>query len=48
MPGMDGITATRQLRGCKVLILTTFGSQDHVAQALRAGSQWLPAERRHP
>ena len=38
MPGMDGITATRQLRNCKVLILTTFGSQDHVAQALHAGA----------
>jgi DNA-binding NarL/FixJ family response regulator len=38
MPGMDGITATSQLRECKVLILTTFGSQDHVAQALRAGA----------
>jgi DNA-binding NarL/FixJ family response regulator len=38
MPGMDGITATRQLRDCKVLILTTFGSQEHVAQALQAGA----------
>jgi DNA-binding NarL/FixJ family response regulator len=38
MPGMDGITATRQLRKCKVLILTTFGSQEHVAQALHAGA----------
>jgi DNA-binding NarL/FixJ family response regulator len=38
MPGMDGITATRQLRNCKVLILTTFGSQEHVAQALHAGA----------
>ncbi|MCW2937721.1 MAG: response regulator receiver protein [Actinomycetia bacterium] len=38
MPGMDGITATRQLRGCKILVLTTFGSDDHVAQALRAGA----------
>jgi len=38
MPGMDGITATRQLRGCKVLVLTTFGTDDHVAQALRAGA----------
>lgn len=38
MPGMDGITATRQLRDCKVLILTTFGSQSHVAEALRAGA----------
>ncbi len=38
MPGMDGITATRQLRGCKILVLTTFGTDDHVAQALRAGA----------
>jgi DNA-binding NarL/FixJ family response regulator len=38
MPGMDGIAATRQLRDSKVLILTTFGSQDHVAHALRAGA----------
>ena len=38
MPGMDGITAAQQLRDCKVLILTTFGSPAHVAQALRAGA----------
>jgi DNA-binding NarL/FixJ family response regulator len=38
MPGMDGITATRQLRGCKILVLTTFGTDDHVARALRAGA----------
>ena len=38
MPAMDGITATRQLRGCKILVLTTFGTDDHVAQALRAGA----------
>jgi DNA-binding NarL/FixJ family response regulator len=38
MPGMDGITATRQLRGCKILVLTTFGTDDHVAQALHAGA----------
>jgi DNA-binding NarL/FixJ family response regulator len=38
MPGMDGIAATRQLRNCKVLILTTFGSQEHVVQALHAGA----------
>ncbi|MBY8876353.1 response regulator [Actinacidiphila acidipaludis] len=38
MPGTDGIAATRELRGCKVLILTTFGSDDHVAQALQAGA----------
>ncbi len=38
MPGIDGITATRQLRGCKILVLTTFGTDDYVAQALRAGA----------
>jgi DNA-binding NarL/FixJ family response regulator len=38
MPGTDGITATRQLPGCRVLILTTFGSQERVAQALCAGA----------
>ena len=38
MPGMDGITATRQLRGSKILVLTTFGTDDHVAQALHAGA----------
>ncbi len=38
MPAMDGITATRQLRGCKILVLTTFGTDDHVAQALLAGA----------
>ncbi len=38
MPGMDGIAATRQLRDSRVLILTTFGSQEHVAHALRAGA----------
>ena len=38
MPGMDGITATRQLRSCKILVLTTFGTDDHVAQALHAGA----------
>jgi DNA-binding NarL/FixJ family response regulator len=38
MPGMDGIAAARELRGCKILILTTFGTDDHVAQALRAGA----------
>lgn len=38
MPVMDGIAATRELRGCRILVLTTFGSDDHVARALRAGA----------
>jgi DNA-binding NarL/FixJ family response regulator len=38
MPGLDGIEATRRLPGAKVLILTTFGHDDYVAGALRAGA----------
>ena len=44
MPGMDGITATRQLvaartgRGARVLILTTFDLDEYVYDALRAGA----------
>ena len=44
MPGMDGIQATRQLAGpgvedpLKVLILTTFGLDEYVVEALRAGA----------
>ena len=38
MPVLDGITATRQLPGTKVLILTTFGNDDYVAAALAAGA----------
>lgn len=44
MPGVDGLEATRRiaadenLAGVKVLILTTFESDDYVYQALRAGA----------
>jgi DNA-binding NarL/FixJ family response regulator len=44
MPDTDGITATTQicadpqLRNSRVLILTTYESDDYVAQALRAGA----------
>jgi DNA-binding NarL/FixJ family response regulator len=38
MPGLDGIAATRELRGTRILILTTFGRQDYVAEALCAGA----------
>ncbi|MER7791291.1 response regulator transcription factor [Streptomyces sp. NPDC097640] len=43
MPGMDGIEATRQLRSAldeppKVVVITTFESDDHVYDALRAGA----------
>jgi RNA polymerase sigma factor (sigma-70 family) len=44
MPGLDGIEATRIITGderlsaVKVLILTTFETDEHVAEALRAGA----------
>jgi DNA-binding NarL/FixJ family response regulator len=38
MPELDGVAATRQLTGVKVLILTTFGNDEHVAAALAAGA----------
>ncbi|MEV0620570.1 response regulator transcription factor [Nonomuraea sp. NPDC050404] len=44
MPGMDGITATRHIvadraiPGCRVIILTTFDTDEHVFAALRAGA----------
>jgi DNA-binding NarL/FixJ family response regulator len=44
MPGTDGLTATEticadpELAGTRVLILTTFENDEHVARALRAGA----------
>ena len=44
MPGVDGLEATRRicadddLAGVRILILTTFESDDYVYQALRAGA----------
>jgi DNA-binding NarL/FixJ family response regulator len=38
MPGMDGIEATRRIPNQKVLILTTFGLDDYIIEALRAGA----------
>jgi DNA-binding NarL/FixJ family response regulator len=44
MPGLDGLTATAEicadpdLRATRVLILTTYETDEHVAQALRAGA----------
>jgi two-component system response regulator DesR len=45
MPGLDGITATRQLtsggsgvRGCKVLIVTTFGRPGYLRKAMASGA----------
>jgi DNA-binding NarL/FixJ family response regulator len=38
MPGMDGIEATRQLPRQRILILTTFGLDEYIIDALRAGA----------
>jgi DNA-binding NarL/FixJ family response regulator len=38
MPVLDGIEATRQLPGQRVLILTTFGLDEYIIDALRAGA----------
>lgn len=38
MPRLDGIAATRQLPERRVLILTTFGLDDYIIEALRAGA----------
>jgi DNA-binding NarL/FixJ family response regulator len=38
MPRLDGVEATRRLRGRRVLILTTFDLDEYVIEALRAGA----------
>jgi DNA-binding NarL/FixJ family response regulator len=38
MPEMDGIEATRRLPRERILILTTFGIDDYIIDALRAGA----------
>jgi DNA-binding NarL/FixJ family response regulator len=38
MPEMDGIEATRRLPRQRILILTTFGLDEHIIDALRAGA----------
>jgi DNA-binding NarL/FixJ family response regulator len=38
MPGIDGIEATRRLPRQRVLILTTFGLDEYILDALRAGA----------
>jgi DNA-binding NarL/FixJ family response regulator len=38
MPDLDGIEATRRIQGSRVLILTTFGHDEYVVEALRAGA----------
>ena len=38
MPVLDGIEATRAIDGPRVLILTTFGHDEYVVDALRAGA----------
>jgi len=38
MPGLDGIEATRRLPRHKVLVLTTFGLDEYIVEALRAGA----------
>jgi DNA-binding NarL/FixJ family response regulator len=43
MPFVDGVTATQRLRDadvpCAVVILTTFGTDEHVLAAVRAGAR---------
>jgi DNA-binding NarL/FixJ family response regulator len=41
MPGMDGIEATRRLPRHRILVLTTFGMDEYIVGALRAGASGL-------
>ncbi len=38
MPNLDGIEAIKQLPNHRVLVLTTFGLDDYIVEALRAGA----------
>jgi DNA-binding NarL/FixJ family response regulator len=38
MPGVDGLEATRRLPRQRVLVLTTFGLDEYIVEALRAGA----------
>ena len=38
MPNLDGIEAIKQLPGQRVLVLTTFGLDEYIVEALRAGA----------
>ncbi|MGW1766523.1 response regulator [Streptomyces sp. NPDC002073] len=54
MPELDGIGATRlivadeDLAGVKVLVLTTYDTDEHVMQALRAGASGFVVKDIHP
>jgi DNA-binding NarL/FixJ family response regulator len=54
MPGVDGLTATRQitddhrLDGVKVLVLTTFEIDEYVYEALRAGASGFLVKHTEP
>jgi DNA-binding NarL/FixJ family response regulator len=54
MPTLDGIQATTQIAGTRgleqvrVLILTTYDTDDNVFEALQAGASGFPAQRRRP
>ncbi|MEV8638707.1 response regulator transcription factor [Streptosporangium sp. NPDC051023] len=52
MPGVDGIQATRRLVSLpeppKVVVVTTFGNDDYVYEALRAGASGFLLKRTRP
>ncbi len=54
MPGTDGLTATRELTSAEldpnpaVLIVTTFGIDDYIVEALRAGAAGFVLKRSKP
>ncbi|HEX5192463.1 MAG TPA: response regulator transcription factor [Solirubrobacteraceae bacterium] len=44
MPTLDGIEAIRRLPGHRVLVLTTFGLDEYIVEALRAGASGFIAK----